>query len=129
MVGGGFARVVGKGALFGNRRIGTGRNHQAGLQSLCLPDFLRLIRHQERTCYIDRVGQRPLVIRNRAPFVWRDENPGSDNDVIYTAIGENDLLEHRLNALTLCDIYPEADRRSTTRDASTRNSNADTIHV
>ena len=112
VIGRGFAGIVGNRALLGNRPIGAGCDHQAGFQSLGLPDLFGFIRNQVGTCDIDRIGQRPFIIGDIALFIGWDKDPGRDDDVVNAAIGKYDLLKHGLDAFTLCDIDPQANGRA-----------------
>src|ERR1041385_4375633 len=119
MIRGSFTGVVSKRTLLGDRGISARGDDQAAFQSLCFPNLFCLIGDEIRTRDIDSVCQRPLVIGDVALFIRWDKDTSSDNDVIYATVSENNIFKHRLYALTLRDIYAQADRGPTARDACT----------
>ena len=124
MIGGRLARVVGQAALLGDHGVGAGREHDVAGQILTLEDLVRLVGDDVRARDVDREGQRPLtVVDTAAPVRWH-EDAGRHDDRVEPAVGNEDVLEHRRDALTIGDIAGEADRRAAVAEAGAGDANA-----
>ena len=127
VVGGGLRGIVGDGPLLGHRGISARGEDEVTAEALFLPGDEGFVRDEVAAGDIEGEGQSPLVVRDMASGVRRDEDTRRDADGVKTTVGEGDLIQHLADRSSVHDVAAEADGRAAIREARAGDADADAV--